>query len=164
MLLLWFVSLKVLPCVPQHVGIISGILYYKYRRKNIVNFLVECCELDCINLEQCQLVLCSLELFFSKDRKLPEGCNNVRSVHISFQQRVVCCKALLSMSNCGSHFAILTFLGCPGKVSASHFQRTRCGSSENACMNASLLLAGRVSVRIIEPMLKYMTPCSASFR
>lgn len=63
-------------------------------------------------------------------------------------------RSLLRMSNCGSHFAVLTFLGCPGKVSASHFQSTLCGSSENACTKACLLSSGSVSAWIIEPMLK----------
>ena len=73
-------------------------------------------------------------------------------------------KDLLNMSNCGNHLEILTFLGLPGSVSFSHFHRTRWGSSANAWRKASLFSGGNVSALIMEPMLKYMTPCSAPFK
>lgn len=68
---------------------------------------------------------------------------------------------LLKMSFCGHHFSVQTFFGFPGNVSASHFQRICCGSSENACRKASLLSSGNVLAWSTEPRLKYITPWAA---
>ena len=67
-------------------------------------------------------------------------------------------------SPCGNHFAVFIFLFCPDREGPSHFHRTRCGSSEKACRNASIFCWLKVSARTVEPKLKKMTPCSDSFR
>lgn len=68
-----------------------------------------------------------------------------------------------NMSNCGIHFWIITLSGFPGMVSFSHFHRTLCGRRAKALRKASFFSCGKVCPLIMDPKLKYITPCVDSF-